>query len=329
MDRSELTRRIKAAASEAGFDACGVAKSEPLAGEEARLRRWLEAGRQAGMEWMARDVPRRCDPGLLVEEARSVVVCLAAYDRTDDAGAARSGFARYAWGTDYHRALKARLERVLESVREVCPEVRGRCFTDSAPLLERAWAVRAGLGWIGRSTMLVNRRWGSYTLLGEIVLDVELDYDRPDPFDGCGRCRRCLDACTAGGLTADGGLDARKCAAYLTIEHKGPFASGTEARLRERSEGWVFGCDRCLEVCPWNRKARRRIDGERNARVRALFGPVNPALGWSYEQWEALSRSRFNRLFRYTPLSRAGLASLLRNFRTAGRTGPYPREKPE
>jgi len=252
--RASLTSRLKARALGEGFDLVGVASAGPADGAE-RLRRWLDAGYGAGMTWMARTAALRADPVALLPGCRSVVAVAMSYrsslpDSTEAPPPGRVWISRYAWGRDYHRLLKRRLVRLGRWLAGEAPGCGWRVAVDTAPVLEREWAARAGLGWIGKSTMLLNRRLGSELFLGVLLTDVELTPDRPVP-DHCGRCTACLDACPTGAFPEPGELDARRCIAYLTVEHRGAFlpeAEGSTGRM-------VAGCDICNEVCPWTRRA--------------------------------------------------------------------------
>lgn len=245
--RTALLRRLCAGQ---GLDRVGVAEAAPT-GEAARLDEWLGRGYHGGMTWIERWREKRTDPRELVPGARAVVSAALNYYRPAprEAGAGEGRVARYAWGEDYHRVLRDKLRAVLAGLREAEPDLAGRAFVDTAPLQEKLWAERAGVGWRGKSTNLVTKDLGSWIVLGELVLDRELVADAPHP-DHCGSCTRCLDACPTGALVEPWVLDARRCLSYLTIEHRGDLPGELEGEMRE----WVFGCDVCQEVCPWNVK---------------------------------------------------------------------------
>jgi epoxyqueuosine reductase len=245
--RTALLRRLCAGQ---GLDRVGVAEAAPT-GEAARLDEWLGRGYHGRMTWMERWREKRTDPRELVPGARAVVSAALNYYRPAprEAGAGEGRVARYAWGEDYHRVLRDKLRAVLAGLREAEPDLGGRAFVDTAPLQEKLWAERAGVGWRGKSTNLVTKDLGSWIVLGELVLDRELVADAPHP-DHCGSCTRCLDACPTGALVEPWVLDARRCLSYLTIEHRGDLPADLEGEMRE----WVFGCDVCQEVCPWNVK---------------------------------------------------------------------------
>jgi epoxyqueuosine reductase len=256
MSLQELTERLKAEAIRLGFDQVGVAPAVAPPGYPDYLR-WLEAGRAAGMRYLERQEPCRAHPAALLDGVRSVVMVSVVYgsnERARPVGVTTptaGKVARYARGADYHRVLWDKLGALLDWVRAERPEARGRAVVDTAPLLERDFARLAGLGWIGKNTMLIGRRTGSFTVLGALLTDLELASDAPHQADHCGTCTRCLDACPTDAFTGPYQLDARRCISYWTIEHRGPIPDPAAGQL----DGWVFGCDVCQDVCPWNRKA--------------------------------------------------------------------------
>ena len=245
--RTALLRRL---AEEQGIDRVGVAAADAT-GEAARLEEWLGRGYHGGMRWMERWREKRTDPRELVPGARAVISAALNYYRPAprEPGDGDGRVARYAWAEDYHRVLRDKLRAVLAGLRAAEPGLGGRAFVDTAPLQEKLWAERAGLGWRGKSTNLVTTDLGSWVVLGELVLDRDLVVDAPHR-DHCGTCTRCLDACPTGALVAPYVLDARRCLSYLTIEHRGDLPGDLAGEMRE----WVFGCDVCQEVCPWNVK---------------------------------------------------------------------------
>ena len=252
MTNPDLTSRLKAEALRLGFDRVGIAPAVTAPGHE-RFLEWLRAGHAAGMTYLERQAEARRHPDHLLEGVRSVVMVSVVYGQSAArASAAHEGkIARYAQGPDYHRVLWALLEELLDWLREVCPGARGRAVVDTAPLLERDFARLAGLGWVGKNTMLIDRKLGSFTFLGALLVDQDLVPDEPHTADHCGNCTRCLEACPTDAFVGPYELDARRCISYWTIEHKGPIPEDVAGTL----DGWVFGCDVCQDVCPWNRKA--------------------------------------------------------------------------
>jgi epoxyqueuosine reductase len=301
MDR-ELTRALKAEAAVLGFDRVGVAAAVAPASYPSFLD-WLDAGHAAGMEYLARLAGVREHPERLVEGAKSVVMVSLVYGRPDPAtpGPSEGKVARYARGADYHEVLWRRLDALLEWLQAERPGTKGRAIADTAPLLERDFARLAGLGWVGKNTMLIDRRLGSFTVLGALVVDVELEPDPPHASTHCGTCTRCLDACPTDAFTAPYVLDARRCISYWTIEHRGPI----DDSMADRLDGWVFGCDVCQDVCPWNRKAPAGKMPELDARA----GLTNPDL----IAWLDLEPSALSRAIKGTALTRAKRVGLVRN----------------
>ncbi len=309
MTAAELSRRVKAEAGRLGFDLVGIARAEAVA-EASLLAEWLDRGNHATMAWMARHFDKRVDPRKLVPGCRSLVCVGLVYGRSDE-GAAPDGarVARYAAGEDYHLVLKDRLNALLDHGRGLDPAFDGRAFVDSAPVMDRYWAERAGLGWRGKNTLLLNKHLGSFLFLGELLVKAELEPDLPGT-DHCGTCTRCLDACPTGALVEPYVLDARKCISYWTIEHRGEL----EPRQEEAVGEWLFGCDVCQEVCPWNRDAPDA--GEPRLRSRADAWPVDLV------ELLELTEDEFDRRFGETAIERTRRRGLVRNAAVvAGNTG--------
>ena len=301
MQESLSYEKIKAEAGSLGFSACGVAPAGPLPQAVAeQYRRWLDAGCQADMAYLANNLEKRLNPQLLVEGARTVV-SLAMNYYTDEALSPEGyAFARYARGRDYHDLMRERL-RMLMSALSLEEYVDGRPFCDTAPVDERYWAVRSGLGWQGRSGQLIIPQAGTYFFLGELIICRDVDhYDTPMS-SRCGNCRRCLDACPTGALLGDGTLDARRCLSYLTIEHRGDFPE----QVGEEMGQCVYGCDRCAEVCPWNRFAR--VTSERD------FHPSEALRSMTADDWANLTVEQYRALFKGSAVKRAKYEGLRRN----------------
>lgn len=303
MKPPQLTQHIKQAAREAGFAACGISRTEILAEEARRLEQWLSENRQGQMDYMARDFDRRIDPRRLLPGARSVISVLAPYFPGDlPPWNSPYRISKYALGRDYHRVMQNKLKRLAASIREIAGDVALRLAVDSSPIMEKAWAVRSGLGWQGKNGVVVTPTGGSFFFLGEIITDLALGYDHPTA-DHCGRCRRCLDACPTGAIYEPHRIDARRCLSYLTIEHKGPLPPEAEGTY----DKWIFGCDICQDVCPFNRFGRLRRDDD--------FGNPPDVFSPTERQWQTLTPDDFARLFKASAVKRAGYDRLMRNIR--------------
>jgi epoxyqueuosine reductase len=302
-----LTFEVKRRALELGFQKVGVVRAEALTEERARLEEWLARGLHAEMEWMARGVGRRTDPRELLPGARSVVVVALNYftphEHSNDPGTGK--ISRYAWGDDYHDVLGERLKALLAFVRELAPEAQGKVCVDAQPAMDKAWAARAGLGWIGKHTNLITRDYGSWVFLGELLFDIELEYDEAREEDHCGTCTLCVEACPTGAIIEPYVLDSARCISYATIELRAPELPDEVAG---GLEGWLYGCDICQDVCPWNRF--EQPTGE--TRFEPRPGSVNAPL----EEIAALTHDAYVERFRRSPVKRAKLAGLRRNART-------------
>lgn len=296
-----LSEKIRLRAYELGFDLCGIAACRPLAEQYDDFLRWLGSGYDGGLEYLRRNVEKRFDPAMLYEQTQSVVVCGVSYNRPVASGEVSSRIAAYAHSTDYHITIRQQLSRLLDYLKELETQAAGRVFTDTAPISEKSWAVEAGLGWIGRHSLLLHPRLGSFLLLGEIVTTVRLDPDETRMGDGCGNCRRCVDACPAKAILPDRKIDAGKCIARRTIER------GQDGEAEGNLHGWVFGCDVCQRVCPYNYRAPV-LDHE-------LFHPITELEQLDAVSWLTLTESDFDRLFGRTPLARCGLQRLQNRIR--------------
>lgn len=295
-----LSAQIKQKAYALGFDACGIAEVAPAHTEAAFFDRWIAEGCHAGMKYMENYRDTRLNPAGLVENARSVICVALNYYPAVRQPADAPQISCYAYGKDYHLVLKEKLHQLWQSVAEELPDdPPARVFTDSAPVLERYWAWKAGLGWIGRNTNLILPGKGSFFFLGEIITTLVLDYDRPLK-NRCGSCRRCLDACPTGALEGPARLDAGKCLSYLTIEHKGDIPPQQAARLGNR----LYGCDTCQEVCPWNRFARPTRE--------SAFAPSPALLSLRKEDLSDFTRADYNRIFAASAVKRARYEGLIR-----------------
>ena len=309
---------IRQKALETGFSDCGIARCRRLHEREENLVSWLAEGNHAGLSYLERNLDKRLDPSLLVENAQSVIVCLVSYNNGTWKESCRPlpdpqtpwkpapRIASYALARDYHQTIKEMLFSLLGTIRQRYPEVSGRCFTDTAPLLEKSWATEAGLGWIGKNSLLVSPRFGSFVLLGEIVIDVPMDhYATPFPEERCGNCRRCLDACPNGAIVAPCRLDLRKCISRLTIERPTcteAISSSSSHSTGPGLHGWLFGCDLCQSVCPHNQHAPLY--------TLPAFAPLFRPEEMTRETWLTLSPETFGTRMGSTPLVRCGLENL-------------------
>ena len=298
-----LSDYIKSAAQRLGFDLCGIARCQKFDVNERAYMRWLELGYDSSLGYMRNYLDKRFDVRQLVEGAKTVVVCAVSYRSEISGGYDKLDsckIASYACNRDYHKILKKMLQSLLRELQTQYPQLQGRAFVDSAPLLEKQYAVEAGLGWIGRQSLLITPEFGSYVLLGELVLDMEADaYDAPYAGVGCGECRRCMDACPTSAIVAPMTIDTSKCISCRTIE------SDNDANID--LHGWIFGCEECQNCCPYNRQAAIH----RNEAFNPLFDPREI----SAEEWQAMSEEEFLARFGTTPLKRSGVERIKKNIK--------------
>ncbi len=297
-----LSQQIKLKAKELGFDGIGVSKAGKLDGFTESFQNWLQAGFQAGMEYMERNTEKRMDPTVLVPGAKSVISLIISYYPAIKQPESVPQIAKYAYGTDYHVVLKEKMQQLWDFIIEQEPTLDGRIFVDSAPVSDKLWAVKGGLGWIGKNSCLINREFGSFVFIGELIVNLELEYDEHYPSNYCGSCTKCIDSCPTAAIVQPGVIDSNKCISYLTIENKGesiPEELVTNLGLR------IFGCDTCQDVCPWNKKPL--IVSEK------AFEPSAEAFNLSITDWEQMDQDTFKKLFQKSPLMRAKLKGLKRN----------------
>jgi len=299
MSVQRISQAIKEEALRLGFADCGFSRAEALPEDTERLKGWLKQGNHARMGYMANHFEKRTDPTLLVEGSLSVVSLLYNYyTDKNQADPKAPVLSRYAYGKDYHFVLKEKMNLLFEFIKTQFPEADGRLFVDSAPVLDRAWARRAGLGWIGKNSNLISRSAGSFVFIGEILLNMELEYNSVPENDFCGSCTRCIEACPTRAILDNRTLDAEKCISYQTIENKGEITSELSGQLANR----VFGCDICQDVCPWNRNALPHQEAE--------FEPAPGLLEMSAEEWDQLEKEQYTLLFRKSAVKRAGFEKL-------------------
>ncbi len=296
------TKMIREKALELGFMHLGVARAEPMDEEARRLEAWLNQGHHGKMSYMANHFDKRVDPTKLVDGAKSVISLTYNYftdtKQTDETAPKIS---QYAYGQDYHFVIKRKLKDLLAYIREEIGEVNGRCFVDSAPVLERDWARRSGVGWVGKHTLLLHPKVGSYFFLAELIIDLELTTDDPIR-DHCGTCTRCIDACPTEAISPQGYvLDGSKCISYLTIELK----EAIPLEFKGKMEGWMFGCDICQQVCPWNRFAKPHQE--------PAFEPHPDLLDMTKTDWTEITEEVFRKVFKKSAVKRTKYAGLKRN----------------
>jgi epoxyqueuosine reductase len=299
----ELTERVKSKCLELGFTSAGVAAAVELEEEGARLRDWLGRGFHATMGWMEGSAVKRTDPRLILPGAKSIIAVAMNYyaaapnGREDGCGR----ISRYAWGDDYHDVLGKKLGELRDWLLGVAPGSEARAYVDTGPVMDKAWAVRAGVGWLGKHTNVITREMGSWVFLGEILTTLDLEPD-PPAVDRCGTCTLCIDACPTGAIVEPYLVDSQLCLSYLTIEHRGPI----EGDVREQFDGWIYGCDTCQDVCPWNRKFETTSE---EPAFLPREGFVSPPL----EEWRSMDRTEFTRRFKRSAMKRAKLEGLIRN----------------
>ncbi|MDP2891012.1 MAG: tRNA epoxyqueuosine(34) reductase QueG [Bacteroidota bacterium] len=298
---------IKAKARELGFLDCGISRAKFLDAEKDRLQNWLANEMHGEMNYMANNIEKRLDPRLLVENALSVISVLLNYfpaqKQTDPEAPVLS---KYAFGIDYHFVMKDKLGELLRFVQSKIAPCEGRCFVDSAPVLDRAWAARAGLGWIGKNTNLISPEHGSFFFIGELIIDLELPSDTKIVRDHCGNCTRCIDACPTQAIVAPYILDARRCISYQTIENHGEI----DPELKGKFQNRVFGCDICQDVCPWNLKSEIHHE--------PAFSPDFKLMNLRKSDWDDMDKPLFNELFRNSAVKRTRFEGLKRNLRFLG-----------
>ncbi len=299
---NSATHHIKRLAGDLGFSYCGVSKAEFLEQEAPRLEQWLKRGYQGKMSYLENNFDKRLDPRLLVPGAKSVVSLLYNYfPKKDLAMPGQYKIAKYAYGEDYHVVIKEKLHTLLLQVQGELGDIQGRVFVDSAPIMERSWAARSGLGWIGKNSLLLNRSMGSFLFVAELILDIELEPDGPVG-DYCGTCTACMDACPTDAIPEAGVVDGSRCISYFTIELKEEIPTSMKGKF----ENWIFGCDICQDVCPWNRFSQPHQE--------PAFEPVQLS-NMSRKDWEEITEVIFDKEFKKSAMKRTGYRGLRRNIK--------------
>ncbi len=301
MNKQQLTYSIKNKALELGFESIGIAQAGFLEEEAPRLEKWLKNGYHGKMSYMENHFDKRLDPTKLVPGAKSIISLAYNYFPQQKQNSDTYKIAKYAYGKDYHFVLKDKLKELLKFITDNIGEIQARVFTDSAPVLERAWAKRAGLGWEGKHSLIIQKQKGSFFFLAEIILDVELAYDKPFTTDHCGSCTRCIDACPTEAILPDKMLNASRCISYFTIELRDELP----VEMRGKFQDWIFGCDICQDVCPWNRFALPHKE--------EFFNPHPDLLNMTKQDWEEITEDVFREIFRKSAVKRTKYSGLKRN----------------
>ena len=300
----ENTRFIKNTASRLGFDFCGIARAQKLDDDAARLEEWLQKGMHGNMLYMEKYFDMRVDPAKLVPGAKSVITLLKNYYPAAHQQPGTPKISKYAFGKDYHEVIRKQLNELIVCIKETVGEIHGRGFVDSAPVLERTWAQRSGLGWVGKNGNLINKQSGSYYFIATLITDLSLQYDDPFAKDFCGTCTKCIDACPTNAILPGKVVDGSKCISYFTIELKEMLIPG---EMKGKFDNWMFGCDTCQDVCPWNRFSKP--NNEIN------FTPVPEILNLSSQEWEIMTEESFQKIFKDSPLRRSKFKGIQRNLK--------------
>lgn len=298
------TTLVKETSRRLGFDFCGISKAIKLDDDAARLENWLNSSMHGSMRYMENYFDMRIDPSLIVPGARSVITLLQNYFPEEVQQPGTPKISKYAYGKDYHEIIRDKLNVFLQQLRQNIGEINGRGFVDSAPVLERAWATRSGLGWIGKNGNLINKDAGSFYFIATIITDLELNYDDAYAKDYCGTCNRCVEACPTEAILPDKVIDGSKCISYFTIELKDLVIPG---EMKGKFDNWMFGCDTCQDVCPWNRFS--------NPTSEINFTPLPEILNLTTQEWENLSETAFKEIFRNSPLRRTKFQGIQRNLK--------------
>jgi epoxyqueuosine reductase len=299
---AKYSQMIKEEALRLGFLQCGIARADFLEEEAPRLTQWLNDHHHGQMSYMENHFDKRLDPRLLVDGAKSVIsLSLNYFPETKQQDAEAPKISKYAYGTDYHQVIKDKLFQLLQYIEHEIAEVNGRAFVDSAPVLDRAWAKKAGIGWVGKNSNIISKQSGSYFFLAELIIDLDLAYDHPFTSDHCGTCTKCIDACPTEAIIGPYVIDANKCISYLTIELK----EEIPLTFKDKMDNWMFGCDICQDVCPWNRFSKPHTE--------PLFEPRENLLEMKKADWEDITEDVFKKIFKNSAVKRTKFKGLTRN----------------
>jgi epoxyqueuosine reductase len=297
---SKYTNLIKTEAKRLGFLSCGISKAEFLEEEAPRLEKWLNNNMHGEMQYMENHFDKRLDPTMLVEDSKSVISLLLNYYPEEEQILESYKLSKYAYGTDYHFVIKDKLKRLLQFIQSEIGEVHGRAFVDSAPVLDKVWAAKSGLGWIGKHSNLLTQQVGSFYFIAELIIDLDLEYDTPVT-DHCGTCTACIDACPTEAIVDPFVVDGSKCISYFTIELKENIPNDIKGKF----DDWMFGCDICQDVCPWNRFSQSHSE--------PLFSPHPELLSMTKKDWEEITEETFRKVFKNSAVKRTKFSGLKRN----------------
>lgn len=299
-NKEKYSQLIKAESKRLGFLSCGISKAEFLEEEAPRLESWLNKNQHGQMSYMENHFDKRLNPKLLVDDSKSVISLLLNYFPSEEQNSDSYKISKYAYGQDYHFVIKEKLKELLNTIQSQIGDVSGRAFVDSAPVLDKAWAAKSGLGWIGKNSNLITQKVGSFYFIAELIIDLELEYDYPT-IDHCGTCTACIDTCPTDAIVAPYIVDGSKCISYFTIELK----DNLPIEMKGKFDDWAFGCDVCQDVCPWNRFSKPHNE--------PLFNPNPELLSFSKRDWEEITNDTFNKVFKNSAVKRTKFEGFKRN----------------
>lgn len=304
MNKERHTKFIKSTAAALGFHYCGIAKAVQLDDDARRLESWLQQGFHGKMQYMENYFDLRTDPRKLVPGAKSVITLLCNYFTVQHQKDGVPKISKYAYGKDYHEVIRAKLNQFIQSIKENIGDINGRGFVDSAPVLERSWAVRSGAGWVGKNGNLITKQQGSFFFIATLITDLDLIFDDAFAKDYCGTCTKCIDACPTQAIRENKVIDGSRCISYFTIELKDEIIP---PEMKNKFENWMFGCDICQDVCPWNRFSKPNTETE--------FTPIPEVLDLSTEEWMSMSEEAFRKIFKTSPLKRTKYRGIQRSLK--------------